>query len=104
MSALMLIRETIAISALFVPSMMCERIGKGRHRVKLQLQHMLFSKALDDKGRRLIHSFIAFIEENDLSVTLLNLFDLNVGLPLNFLALILSYLIVLLQSDHVLGF
>ncbi|XP_069361222.1 uncharacterized protein [Maniola hyperantus] len=93
----------IQVFPVLVPCVFADRIQKEVRLIKDFLACKLYENTLDKPSRSTARTLLALIETRNLSFSLFHMFDIDISLPFKFMALLLTYLIILLQFDKVIS-
>ncbi|XP_028160110.1 gustatory receptor 68a-like [Ostrinia furnacalis] len=89
--------------ALFSPCMFGDQVHCEVRRLRELLASRLYENKLDKSGRSAARALLALTEAQDLSFSLLRMFQVDISLPFKFIGLLVTYLIILLQFEKVIN-
>ncbi|GBP81370.1 hypothetical protein EVAR_61768_1 [Eumeta japonica] len=102
---LILIIQIVRNALLFMACMMCERVLNENNAIQRQLRYMLLRSKTCDKGAAVSYDLCCSQEPRAQSdFKCFNVLDVGAQLPIQLLAMICTYAIVLTQFDDLLGF
>ncbi|CAH0725756.1 unnamed protein product, partial [Brenthis ino] len=93
----------VQVIPLFVPCIFAEQISVEVRNLRDILASRLYENTLSKPNRNTARALLTLMETRDLSFSIFHMFNIDISLPFKFLALLLTYLIILLQFDKVLN-
>ncbi|GBP32744.1 hypothetical protein EVAR_18896_1 [Eumeta japonica] len=79
------------------PCLVSDQINAKVEKITASLAQLLCSAHLDKKERLSTRTFLLYVEQHDLRFRLLRVADVGVSLPLQYVTLLVTYLIIMLQ-------
>ncbi|GBP32746.1 hypothetical protein EVAR_18898_1 [Eumeta japonica] len=97
---IVLCSSCIALMMLYfqtTPCLVSDQINAKVEKITASLAQLLCSAHLDKKERLSTRTFLSYVEQHDLRFRLLRVADVGVSLPLQYVTLLVTYLIIMLQ-------
>ncbi|CAG9111829.1 unnamed protein product [Plutella xylostella] len=91
------------VASLLGPCACCERLRAGARALRKQLASALVGNRLDKRSRVSARALLALTGAHGLGVSLLGMLRVDISLPLHYVSLLVTYLIILLQFQKVIG-
>ncbi|XP_064073644.1 uncharacterized protein LOC135193755 [Vanessa tameamea] len=93
----------IELIPLSTPCILADQVSREVHQLKDLLASKLYENSLDKSSRSTARALLTLMKTHDMSFTLFHMFDINLALPIKFCALLLTYVIIMMQFNKVLN-